>query len=113
MTDVVDFIVKIVDLAAAGPPADSVYQRYYIVENSAVSWKELSTELAKALYSKGVIPKPEARSMSFDDAGLGPFKFVLGANMLMKGPRAVKMGFRAAHPGILEQVHEDIRAMEV
>ena len=105
--------MKIVDLAATGPPKDSVYQRYYIVENSTVTWKQLATELAKALHSRGVVSAPEARSMSFDDEGLGPFKFVQGANMLMKGPRAAKIGFKAAHPDILVQVHEDLRAMDI
>ncbi|KAI9708952.1 MAG: hypothetical protein M1820_003646 [Bogoriella megaspora] len=114
VVDVADFIVKLIDLAVSGPPDGSVYERFYIVENSAVSWKALQTEFAKVLYRKGVITSPVAESISFEKAnGYHRSCRILGANMLMKGPRGIRMGFKATHRDILEQIDEDIDQFDI
>jgi hypothetical protein len=108
--DVVPFLLKIIDLAAQpGPAQGSVYSRWYNVETARVAWKDLATELAKVMHSKGIFTSPEPKSVPIDEAGQGEVKYLLGSNMLMTTNRSSRMGFKATHPSILEQIHEDLK----
>lgn len=107
--DAVPFMLKILELAASGPAQGSVYSRWYNVETQRVTWKELATELAKVMYEKGFFKSPEPKSVPLEEAGEGEVKYLVAGNMLMKTNRSAKLGFKATHPSILVQIHEDLR----
>ena len=108
MLDVISFAIKILELAAAGPATGSAYSRYYLLETAQVTWKQLATEMAPILYQKGLFSSPEPRSVSFEGARSSEVKHLVGANLLIKGDRAVNAGFKAAHEHMLRQMHQDL-----
>ncbi|KAF5003993.1 hypothetical protein FDECE_9493 [Fusarium decemcellulare] len=111
--DLVGFLVKISDLAAKGPAQGTPYSRYYMLETSRVSWKDLASELAKAMHSRGILSNPEPKNVPFELAGEGEVKHLVAANMLVKGDRAAAMGFKPQHPSILMQIHEDLKQVPI
>ena len=80
-----------------------------MLETSRVQWKDLATELAKAMYAKGVFSSPLPKQVPFEEAGEGEVKHLVAANMLMKGDRAAAMGFEPKGASILTQLHEDLK----
>ena len=108
MLDVVNFLVKTIELAAAGPAVGSAYSRDYLLETAQVTCKQLAAEMAPNLYQRGLFSSPEPKSVQFEQAGAGEVKHLVGANMLIKGDRAAKAGFRAEHEHILKQMHQDL-----
>ncbi|KIW91903.1 uncharacterized protein Z519_07873 [Cladophialophora bantiana CBS 173.52] len=64
----VPFQTKIVGIAGTEKPTGSAYFRYYILHGEWVSWKELSSVLAKVLHTKGVVPSPEPKSVPAAEA---------------------------------------------
>ncbi|KAF4972707.1 hypothetical protein FSARC_772 [Fusarium sarcochroum] len=111
--DLVDFLVKVSDVAAEGPAQGTAYSRYYVLETSRVAWKNLATELAKVMHARGIFQSPESKSVPFEQAGEGEVKHLVAANMLIKGDRAAALGFKPRHPGILEQIHEDLKEVSI
>ncbi|KAI1045733.1 hypothetical protein LB505_009324 [Fusarium chuoi] len=111
--DLVDFLVKISDVAAQGPANGSPYSRFYMLETSRVAWKDLATELAKMMHERGIFTNPAPKSVEFEMAGEGEVKYLVGSNMLMKGDRAAAMGFKAKYPSILTQIHEDLKELPI
>lgn len=111
--DLIDFLVKISDLAAAGPAQGTAYSRFYMLETNRVAWKDLATELAKVMHSKGIFASPEPKNVAFEQAGEGEVKHLVAANMLIQGDRASAMGFKPQHPSILTQIHEDLRDVAI
>ncbi|KAL6924034.1 hypothetical protein FSST1_001308 [Fusarium sambucinum] len=111
--DLVDFLVNISDVAAKGPAEGTTYSRYYLLETSRVTWKNMATQLAKAMHARGIFATAEPKSVPFEAAGQGEVKHLVAANMLIKGDRAAVMGYKAKHPSILEQVHEDIKEVTI
>ncbi|KAH7178169.1 hypothetical protein DER46DRAFT_675908 [Fusarium sp. MPI-SDFR-AT-0072] len=111
--DLVNFLVKISDVAAQGPAEGSPYSRFYMLETSRVAWKDLATELAKMMHARGIFSSPEPESVEFEQAGEGEVKYLVGSSMLMKGDRAAAMGFKAKHPSILTQIHEDLKELPI
>ncbi|KAF4332276.1 NAD(P)-binding domain protein [Fusarium beomiforme] len=111
--DVVGFLVKISDVAASGPAQGSPYSRFYMIETSRVAWKDLATELAKVMHARGIFSTAEPKSVEFEQAGEGEVKYLVGSNMLMKGDRAAAMGYKAKHPSILTQIHEDLKEVTI
>ncbi|CZR38208.1 uncharacterized protein FPRO_06601 [Fusarium proliferatum ET1] len=111
--DLVDFLVKISDVAAQGPAEGSPYSRFYMLETSRVAWRDLATELAKMMHERGIFSSPAPKSVDFEKAGEGEVKYLVGSNMLMKGDRAAAMGFKAKHPSILTQIHEDLKELPI
>ncbi|EXK44635.1 hypothetical protein FOXG_03908 [Fusarium oxysporum f. sp. lycopersici 4287] len=111
--DLVDFLVKISEVAAQGPAKGSPYSRFYMLETSHVAWKDLATELAKMMHARGVFSSPEPKSVEFEQAGEGEVKYLVGSNMLMKGDRATAMGFKAKHPSILTEIHKDLKELPI
>jgi len=108
--DAVPFITKIVGIAGTEKPAGSAYSRYYILHGERVAWKDLSTELGKVLYKKGVISSPEPKSVPAAEAGAGEIGVLIGSNMLVRGDRAARLGFKPTQPSILVQLKEDLLA---
>lgn len=84
-----------------------------MLETSRVAWKDLATQLAKAMHARGVFSSAEPKNVPFEEAGQGEVKHLVAANMLFKGDRAAAMGYKAKYPGILEQVHEDLREIPI
>ncbi|KAL5422816.1 hypothetical protein PMIN04_004430 [Paraphaeosphaeria minitans] len=111
--DLVDFLVKITERAAEGPADGTAYSPYYMLETFSVPWKEMATELAKAMHTRGIFRSPEPKMVPFGKAGEGEVKHLVAANMLMKGDRAVAMGFKPRQPSVLEQIHEDLRVVPI
>jgi hypothetical protein len=112
--DAVAFLSRIVEVAASNPAQGSVYQRWYNVNTERrVPWKDIASELAKALYKKDVFKQREARSVPIEQAGEGEFKYLVAANMLMEGPRAAEIGFLPSQPGSLEQISHDLGIAEL
>ncbi|KAJ4002782.1 hypothetical protein NW752_009436 [Fusarium irregulare] len=111
--DLVDFLIKISDIAAQGPAEGTPYSRYYLLETSRVAWKDLATQLAKAMHARGIFSSPEPRNVPFEEAGEGEVKHLVAANMLIKGDRAAAMGYKARYPSILEQIHEDLKYVPI
>jgi hypothetical protein len=106
-------MVKITDIAAAGPAQGTAYSRYYMLETSRVQWKDLATELAKAMHARGIFSSPEPKQVSFEQAGEGEVKHLVAANMLFKGDRAAAIGFEPKQASILAQVHKDLAKIAI
>ncbi|KAM0340140.1 hypothetical protein ACHAPU_010632 [Fusarium lateritium] len=111
--DLVNFLVKISDVAAQGPAEATPYNRYYMIETSSIPWKDVATELAKAMYARGFVSSAEPKSVPFEQAGEGEVKHLIGANMLIKGDRSAAMGFEPRYPSFLEQVHQDLKDIPI
>ncbi|RFN43158.1 hypothetical protein FIE12Z_12609 [Fusarium flagelliforme] len=111
--DLVDFLLNISDVAAQGQAEGSPYSRYYMLETSRVAWKDLATQLAKGMHALGVLPSAEPKNVTFEEAGEGEVKHLIGANMLIKGDRAAAVGYNARYPSILEQIHEDLKEISI
>ncbi|KAM0543303.1 hypothetical protein ACHAPJ_012387 [Fusarium lateritium] len=111
--DLIDFLVKISHVVAEGPAQGTAYSRYYMLETSRVAWKDLATELAKVMHARGIFSSPEPKNVPVEQAGEGDVKYLVAANMLIKGDRAAALGFEARHPSILEQVHEDLKEVSI
>lgn len=109
----VDFLVKISDVAAAGPAKGTAYNRFYMLETSRVAWKDLATQLAKVLNTRGILPSSEPKSVTFEEAGEGEVKHLVAANMLIKGDRAAALGFEPRQPSILMQIHKDLKEVPI
>ncbi|KAF5675520.1 hypothetical protein FHETE_2517 [Fusarium heterosporum] len=111
--DLVDFLIKISDVAAQGPARGTPYSRYYIIQTSSNPWKDIAKELAPAMYARGFVSSAEPKGVAFQQAGEGEVKHLVGANMLIKGDRSAAMGFKARYPSFLEQVHEDLKDISI
>jgi nucleoside-diphosphate-sugar epimerase len=107
--EVISFLLKIIERAAEGPADGSVYSRWYNLQTNRVAWKDLATELAKVMFTKGIFQSNEPKSVPIDEAGEGEVKHLVGSNMLMEGPRAAQMGHKPTQRSILEQIHEDLK----
>lgn len=107
--DLLSFLLKIVDIAAAGPAQGSAYSRYYMIQTERVEWKALATELARIMHQKGIFLSPEPRSVPFEQAGKGEVKHLVAANMLFEGDRAARLGYKPQQPGILVQMAADLK----
>ncbi|OAP59885.1 hypothetical protein AYL99_04887 [Fonsecaea erecta] len=110
VADGVPFLTKIVGIAGTEKPTGSAYSRYYILHGERVPWKELGSVLAKVLHAKGVVASPEPKSVPAAEAGQGEIGSLIAANMLVKGDRAARLGFKATQPSILTQIEEDLGA---
>lgn len=95
-------------IAGTEKPTGSAYSRYYILHGERVNYKDLGSALAKVLYAKGSVSSPEAKAVKFGDAGAGEIGALIGANMLVRGDRAARLGFKATHRPMLEQLQEDL-----
>jgi nucleoside-diphosphate-sugar epimerase len=109
--DLIDFLVKITDLTAAGPAQGTAYSRYYLLETARVQWKDLAAELANAMHAKGFFSSPEAKQVTFEQAGEG--RHLVGANLLIKGDRAAALGFQPKGENILTQIHADLAEVPI
>ena len=107
--EIVSFLLKIIERAAHGPAEGSVYSRWYNVQTKRVTWKDLATELANIMFTKGIFESKEPKSVPIDEAGEGEVKYLVGSNMLMEGPRAAQMGHKTTQRSILEQIHDDLK----
>jgi nucleoside-diphosphate-sugar epimerase len=106
--DGVEFLSKIVTIAGTQQPEGSPYERYYILEGERVSWKDLSTALAKVLFEKGLVKEKEPKAVPAEDAGQGEIGALLSSNMLVNGERSKRIGYKHAQPSILVQLREDL-----
>ncbi|KAF2445320.1 NAD(P)-binding protein [Karstenula rhodostoma CBS 690.94] len=109
--DLVDFLVSITGRAAEGPADGTAYSRYYMLETSKVQWKDLASELAKAMHARGFFPSTEPNNVAFEQAGKGEVKHLVAANMLVQGDRAAAMGFQPKQPSLLNQIHDDLKVV--
>jgi hypothetical protein len=97
-----------VGIAGTEKPTGSAYSRYYILHGERVTWKDMSTTLAKVLHGKGALSSPEPKSVPSAEAGAGEIGALIASNMLVQGDRAARLGFKATHPSILVQMQEDL-----
>ncbi|EXJ81067.1 hypothetical protein A1O3_07355 [Capronia epimyces CBS 606.96] len=107
VADVVPFVTKVVGIAGTQEPQGSAYSRYYMLHGERVAWKDLAAALAKTLYAKGVVGSPEPKSVPMEQAGEGP-KGLIASNMLIRGDRAARLGFKATQPSMLVSIDEDL-----
>lgn len=96
-----------------GAARGTSYDRYYMLETNKVEWKDLATELAKIMHTRGVFRDPKPKQVAFEEAGEGEVKHLVAANMLLKGDRAAAMGFTARQPSILQQIHADLQEVDI
>ncbi|ETI27423.1 hypothetical protein G647_09613 [Cladophialophora carrionii CBS 160.54] len=108
IADAIPFLNKIVGIAGTEKPTGSAYSRYYILHGERVSWKDMSTALAKVLHRKGDLSSPEPKRVPSAEAGAGEIGALVASNMLVQGDRAARLGFKATHPSILVQMQEDL-----
>ena len=106
-------MLKITDIAAEGSAQGTAYSRYYMLETSRVQWKNLATELARAMHARGFFSSSEPKQVSFEEAGEGEVKHLVAANMLFKGDRAVAMGYEPKQATILTQIHKDLAEVAI
>ncbi|KAI1264024.1 hypothetical protein F5Y18DRAFT_437215 [Xylariaceae sp. FL1019] len=112
IVDLINFLVKISEVAVASPKAEGTpYERYYMLETGRVAWKDLATELARVLHQEDpeTFPYPAPKQVSFDEAGQGGVKHLIAGNTLFQGPRAQRAGFKPEGKHILEQLSVDLR----
>lgn len=117
--DLVRFLVTVAEQAADASPLTEedrknvAYERYYMLETQRLAWKSVATALAAVLHREdpASFPSAEPRQVAEfgDAAGVGEVKHLVAANMLLRGPRAKAMGFRAEGKSMLEQVSDDLR----
>jgi len=110
VADAVPFISKIVGIAGTEEPQGTAYSRYYILHGERLTWKQLGLALAKALHARGLVASPEPKSVPVEEAGEGEVGKLIGANMLVQGDRAARLGFKATQPSMLIQLQEDLDA---
>jgi hypothetical protein len=108
VADGVLFLTKIVGIAGTEKPAGSAYSRYYILHGEQVTWKQLGAAVAKALHAKGELSSPEPKSVPAAEAGEGEIGTLIASNMLVKGDRAARLGFKATQPSILVELPKDL-----
>ena len=84
-----------------------------MVQTARVAWKDLASSLAKILHAKKpqTFSSPEAKQVSFEEAGEGEVKHLIGSNMLFEGPRARRFGFETTGESILTQMDEDLKGL--
>lgn len=120
--DLVRFLVTVTELAAKAAPVAAedrktvAYERYYMLETQRLSWKAVATELAAVLHREDPVlfPSAEPRQIAEfgDAAGQGGVKYLIAANMLLRGSRAEAVGFRAEGKSMLEQMSSDLGGWE-
>ncbi|KIW19596.1 hypothetical protein PV08_00169 [Exophiala spinifera] len=108
--DAIPFLTKIVGVAGTEKPQGSAYERYYILHGERLAWRDFAAALAPVLYAKGQISSPEPKRVTVDEAGEGEEKHLLAANMLVKGDRAARMGFKPTHESMLTAMKKDLSA---
>jgi len=91
-------------MAMTKEPEESPYKRVYIIGSNDDNWKDVSTALAKAFYAQGVVSSPEPKSIKMGDAGKGEITDLMAGNMSIKCDRAIRVGFKPTHPGLLEHI---------
>jgi len=106
--DAVPFITKIVGVAGTEAPKGSAFSRYYILHGERLGWKEFGTALAPVLYAKGLVSSPLPKKVSMEEAGEGEVKHLIAGNMLVKGDRATRMGFKPTHESMLVAMKRDL-----
>lgn len=79
-----------------------------MLETSSVQWKDLATELAKAMHARGFFSSPEPKQVLFEQAGEGEVKHLVAANMLFQGDLAAALGYKPKQDSILTQIHRDL-----
>ncbi|KAI1298857.1 hypothetical protein F5Y03DRAFT_259342 [Xylaria venustula] len=111
LVDLVNFLVTIAELAVSSTADGTAYERFYITEGARVAWKALATELAKVLHRKDpkTFPSPESKGVSFEAMGESEAKHLIGANMLVAGPRALRAGFQPKGEHIVKQLAADFK----
>ena len=62
----------------------------------------------RCLYAKGTVSSPEPKVVPAAEAGEGEIGVLIGSNMLVQGDRAARLGFKATHRSILDQLQEDL-----
>src|SRR5436305_4184221 len=100
--------MKVLNVSITEPVTGSAYSRYYIAHSQTNTWKEIASALAPVLHARGVLPSPEPRSVPIEQAAEGEAAMLLGANMLIKGDRAVALGFKPTARPFLENIREDL-----
>jgi hypothetical protein len=63
------------------------------------------------MHSRGLFSGPEAKQVSFEQAGEG--RHLVGANLLFKGDRAAALGFQPKGKNILTQLHADLAKVPI
>jgi len=111
--DTIPFIQKIVRMAGTEQPTGDAYSRYYILHGEKLNWRDFGKALAPILYAKGLVSSPEPRRISIDEAGEGEAKYLLAGNMLVRGDRAARLGFKPEHPSMLVSMKNDLGAHDL
>jgi hypothetical protein len=84
-----------------------------MLETSRVQWKDMATELAKAMHARGIFPSSEPKKVPFEEAGNGEVKHLVAGNILIKGNRAAALGFKPKQPSVLTQIYEDLKEVPI
>ncbi|KIX95724.1 uncharacterized protein Z520_08431 [Fonsecaea multimorphosa CBS 102226] len=97
------FMLKVLDLTLhEDTPQGSVYERCFIIGGPEISWKETSEAFAKTLYAEGIVPTPEARSVTLEEAGEGELPMLMSHNVKIVSRRAEELGYKHNELGLVE-----------
>lgn len=102
---IIPFVLKLLALSQEpSEPKGNAYERTWIIGGPNKTWKEVAEVYAKALYKKGIVAEPEARSVTMEEAGGPGVQVVLACDMTFKSPRAERLGYKYDQPDYAEYV---------
>ncbi|KAI0310349.1 hypothetical protein OF83DRAFT_1178644, partial [Amylostereum chailletii] len=105
--DLVDYYLRVVEVAAGGKDVGaSPYARYFVVTANAVSWKEIATVVAGALYRRTILESGAPTAV--DMAELDPGIFFVSANERVVAERGRALGWKARRVELKEYINESI-----
>ncbi|KIW95874.1 uncharacterized protein Z519_02939 [Cladophialophora bantiana CBS 173.52] len=97
------FMLKVLDLALHDDtPQGSVSERCFPVGGEEINWKNVSETFAKVLHAEGLVPGPQARSVTLDEAGEGELPMLMASNVMFASRRAEKLGYKHNGVGLVE-----------
>ncbi|EXJ61426.1 uncharacterized protein A1O5_11741 [Cladophialophora psammophila CBS 110553] len=97
------FMLKVLDLALQDDtPQGSVYERCFLIGGEEIPWKNASEAFAKVLHTEGLVPSPQARSVTLEEAGEGELPMLMASNVMFASRRAEKLGYKHNEVGLVE-----------
>ncbi|KAI5116212.1 hypothetical protein M0805_005928 [Coniferiporia weirii] len=108
--DLVDLYLLIFNAALNAdlkPLTTSAYTRYYVANARDLPRKDIARVIADVIYKQGLISTPDIKHVGSEEAG--DFAFMLGANMLSRGTRALELGWVPKGPSLEETIEEGIK----
>jgi nucleoside-diphosphate-sugar epimerase len=97
------FMLKVLELALREEsPQGTVHERCYAIGGKETPYKDIAAAYAKLFHAQGVIPQPEARSVSLEEAGVGELPMLMASDMRFVSNRAEALGYKNDEISLLD-----------